>query len=819
MSEDALMARAKAFFEGKSKGGTKLKGDEDPELQTFLKSLEKQVKAAQNDKDFKASLVRTLAVLEREIRSRRDAATPGIVNAAAASGQRLSGDEVAAQALRAVPRELRYLQSSGLALVAALNGNSKMTEKELRKFSDRSSAFAAGIDKLRTSGPKGADYAQERGAGGMSLTERLQQHREGQLMDTKRHEELLKKLDETADRGDKRSKETSDATKLGLTALFGPAAPLFQLWFDAKEDWKRMRGDTKSTLDTLKSKFRWDRAEAEDEKKYERRKTSLWERMLGALRRQSQGESGRGMLGSLFGDGPGRGRIGRIARGAGRVLGRTVRGAGRLLGAGGRGLAAIGRGAVGLAGRGLAGIAASGAGALAGAATAVAGAGYAGYKAGEWLNDNVLTDEQKEAIGNAIGPAIDYIIDGGKSVGSALASAGSNIAGFFDKVGSNIGIGLFNVKEELGKKLDDAGTTVKKWSDDAKTNLADFWDAFKSRATNNPVVNNVRDFFNPQAGGNKLDPSQMSMGERARSAVSNLVDRGASFFGGGSGGRMQEALEAQMTRSGITDPRERAMMLAQMSHESSGFKSGEESFNYRDADRLASVSGQARKAGPAAIQAAMAKGPEAIAELMYGGRMGNVDPGDAYKFRGRGVIQLTGRENYEKYGKKLGIDLLSNPELAKDPEIAAKIATQYWQDRNLGSAARAGDVTAVTRGINGGTNGLADRQARYDYYMKQQGAGPANAFATSTAGAGRAGFAGTALDPRRTDYAAARPAGVPGYERAAANSGSPVVVQPPAPAAGSGGATTSSANKVGMSNSDFYVDDLGLIIMNRGYNG
>lgn len=193
----------------------------------------------------------------------------------------------------------------------------------------------------------------------------------------------------------------------------------------------------------------------------------------------------------------------------------------------------------------------------------------------------------------------------------------------------------------------------------------------------------------------------------------------------GQAGKNQQALMNQMAASGITDPTEQAMFMAQMDHESGGFTKMEERFNYRSADRLMAVSGSAKKQGKASVEAAMAQGPEAVAELMYGGRMGNTEKGDAYKFRGRGHIQLTGKDNYAAAGKDLGLDLVNSPELAADPENAAKIAAWYWKKNpKLAAAGKAGNVEAATRIINGGQNGAEHRKALFAKYQ-QEGVGTA----------------------------------------------------------------------------------------------
>jgi putative chitinase len=96
----------------------------------------------------------------------------------------------------------------------------------------------------------------------------------------------------------------------------------------------------------------------------------------------------------------------------------------------------------------------------------------------------------------------------------------------------------------------------------------------------------------------------------------------------------------------------------------------------------------------------------------YEGRkdLGNVMRGDGKRYKGRGIFQLTGRANYRAYGKALGLDLENNPELAADPEVSVRVACEYWKKKGLSGWADRDDVNEITRRINGGYNGLADRK-------------------------------------------------------------------------------------------------------------
>lgn len=108
----------------------------------------------------------------------------------------------------------------------------------------------------------------------------------------------------------------------------------------------------------------------------------------------------------------------------------------------------------------------------------------------------------------------------------------------------------------------------------------------------------------------------------------------------------------------------------------------------------------------------------------YEGRkdLGNTEPGDGKRFKGRGPIQLTGRRNYQKYGVMLNIDLLNFPEQATLPDVGFRIAALYWTLNKLNALADVDNIKAITLRINGGYNGLEDRTARYERAKKILGA-------------------------------------------------------------------------------------------------
>ena len=176
-----------------------------------------------------------------------------------------------------------------------------------------------------------------------------------------------------------------------------------------------------------------------------------------------------------------------------------------------------------------------------------------------------------------------------------------------------------------------------------------------------------------------------------------------------------EPLNNAFIKYHITDINEKAMFLSQTTHESNDYKRLEESFNYSP-KRLFEVF-RKRVGSLGNAQKLCDEGAKSIADFVYGGRLGNAKD-EGYKYRGRGIIQLTGKNNYKYYGNKLNIDLVNNPNLAKEPDTAIEIALLFWKEKECGLYAKMGDVKTVTKLINGGYNGLADRQRRFDSILK-----------------------------------------------------------------------------------------------------
>lgn len=165
--------------------------------------------------------------------------------------------------------------------------------------------------------------------------------------------------------------------------------------------------------------------------------------------------------------------------------------------------------------------------------------------------------------------------------------------------------------------------------------------------------------------------------------------------------------DSAFSRFGLNTPLRQAHFIAQALHESGGFTRLEENLNY-SAERLVKVFPKYFPDIEFAKQ--YARNPEKIANRVYQRvNMGNVSPGDGWRYRGRGIFQLTGANNYALVGKHLEINLVLQPELACSPEHLLPVACAFWVSRNLSQYADRDDLDEVTRRINGGFNGIEDR--------------------------------------------------------------------------------------------------------------
>ena len=164
-------------------------------------------------------------------------------------------------------------------------------------------------------------------------------------------------------------------------------------------------------------------------------------------------------------------------------------------------------------------------------------------------------------------------------------------------------------------------------------------------------------------------------------------------------------------------PRRVAAWLATLAHESARFTRLVENLNY-SAEGLAATwpARYADMAGqPTATARRIARRQEDIANLTYAGRLGNgsAGSGDGWRYRGRGLIQITGRANYAQSGAELGLDLINKPEQLEQPYLAAMSAAEWWRRHGCNEIADTGDMAAVTRRVNGGLTGLDDRIRLY----------------------------------------------------------------------------------------------------------
>lgn len=427
------------------------------------------------------------------------------------------------------------------------------------------------------------------------------------------------------------------------------------------------------------------------------------------------------------------------------------------------------------------------------AGTAVA---YNGYNAISALNDDTLTDEQKsQKVGGAAGSTAGMLIGG--ALGSLAGPAGTMVGGLIgsqigESIGDRLGPAATNTYKEFKTYMhNDLGPAVVKTMDsvdrsvnDSMSSIGSMYSTLKDQASDvfhglSEAGSYIKDGFSKgwdelaKGGGEAFDklkdayksgggffgglknvaaalPSAASsLGEGASKAAfkvtSNAKDAASIFKGSidtanartsAAAGERKQAIEKALTDKGVTDPKARAIMMANMDHETGGFTKVEENLNYSSVERIRKTfdSPTNKNKAIASMSDEQLKGlvnnPEALANTVYGGRMGNTEAGDGFKYRGRGGIQVTGKAEYERLGKKLGIDLVNNPDLLLDPDIGAKASVEYLTSKKgVLDAATAGDSTRVRQLVNGGQIGAEDVNSKIAKYEDQYTKNPAVATA------------------------------------------------------------------------------------------
>jgi len=187
-------------------------------------------------------------------------------------------------------------------------------------------------------------------------------------------------------------------------------------------------------------------------------------------------------------------------------------------------------------------------------------------------------------------------------------------------------------------------------------------------------------------------------------------------------GKWFEPLLQTFNKYQINTPRRQACFIGQTMHESGSFKFTKENLNYSAKALMATWPS---RFPDLATATQFERQPEKIANKVYNGRMGNTEDGDGAKYIGRGLIQITGKENYTHCGEALGVDLVANPQLLEEPRYAALSAGWFWNKKGLNALADEGTTNSfevMTKRINGGLLGLDDRKSKIIEALKALGA-------------------------------------------------------------------------------------------------
>jgi putative chitinase len=167
-----------------------------------------------------------------------------------------------------------------------------------------------------------------------------------------------------------------------------------------------------------------------------------------------------------------------------------------------------------------------------------------------------------------------------------------------------------------------------------------------------------------------------------------------------------------MEKAGINTEARINAFLAQILHESGNLTATVENLNY-SAERLMQINGWKKYFPNITVAKKYEHNPQALANYVYGKRMGNTAPNDGWLYKGRGIIGNTGKSQYIALKKATGIDFVSKPELLEQPKYAVFAAVKYWLDHGLNKKADAKDFHGITQSVNGGNIGQEDRDLKY----------------------------------------------------------------------------------------------------------
>lgn len=363
-------------------------------------------------------------------------------------------------------------------------------------------------------------------------------------------------------------------------------------------------------------------------------------------------------------------------------------------------------------------------------------------------------------IFNKLGGDISVVTNGLKFMWSGFKSFLSYFKlGIYKLLDSLPGINMQDeikeTQEEILEQEKERSDLIKKSTDTMKKNREEMQ---KNTVAQKEQREEVQKTSTSSTGYNFSSSQALLESSARRAGTAGSVGASASAM---TTGAVQDQLRTQLASQGITDPKAVANIMAQVQAES-GFKAQSENLNY-SGKKLFELYGAGNKGGNkvrfktmAEAEAVAAKGPEAVGNVIYGGRMGNQED-EGFKYRGRGLIQLTGKDNYKKFGDMIGVDLVKNPDLANDPAVASKIAAAYFAQKQKAGVDLT-NIAAVGKAV-GYAGGAAEteKRAQLAQGFLTGGAGP-----TTPAGSAAVASATAKPESKPATQVAAAGAGAPG---------------------------------------------------------